>query len=296
LCGHTHTIRWVTYSPTGSRIASCSEDGKIRIWHAVTGDFLHEISVPGKYQVHCIVFSPDEKWLAAGSSDETIQIWDVEAAYALDCSFKGPGGEVYSVAWSPNGVLLACGSERSIFLWNNKSKVPIYNLKGHSSPITSIAFSPDSLKLASASWDKTIRLWDTRTGQCIGQPLEGHEGSINSVAFSPDGRYMASGSEDKTIHIWTMRQPRKIEFRPPPLLSSIVTLESSDTPSSSPSENPKANISYIDDDGWARTLTGQRVIWVPIPHGNITVESEKLVVEGHGREWLYLVPDEFQIS
>jgi hypothetical protein len=63
------------------------------------------------------------------------------------------------------------------------------------------------------------------------------------------------------------------------MLSSIVTSESSDALSPSPSDNAKASISYIDDDGWARALT-QRVVWVPIPRGNIMMESEKLVVEG----------------
>ncbi|KAG9038873.1 hypothetical protein FS837_001160 [Tulasnella sp. UAMH 9824] len=56
--------------------------------------------------------------------------------------------------------------------------------------------------IASGSWDKTIRLWDAKTGAPVGEPLKGHDSAINSVAFSQDGKLLASGSDDKTIRLW----------------------------------------------------------------------------------------------
>src|SRR5438067_2111633 len=74
-------------------------------------------------------------------------------------------------------------------------------LRGHTKSIGRIAWSPDGQRLASASNDKTIRLWETASGKHL-QTLERHTGEVYSVAWSPDGQRLASASDDNTIRLW----------------------------------------------------------------------------------------------
>lgn len=73
--------------------------------------------------------------------------------------------------------------------------------KGHTSAIYGVAFSPQGKRLASASRDETLKLWDAATGQML-LALEGHTDTVTSVAFSPDGQRLASASRDKTVRVW----------------------------------------------------------------------------------------------
>ncbi|KAJ5275561.1 hypothetical protein N7505_004106 [Penicillium chrysogenum] len=81
--------------------------------------------------------------------------------------------------------------------WNTSLRT----LEGHLCSVRSVAFSPDGLTLASGSFDRTIKLWDTATGDCR-QTLDDHSSTVNSVAFSGDGLTLASGSDDNTVKLW----------------------------------------------------------------------------------------------
>jgi WD40 repeat protein len=77
----------------------------------------------------------------------------------------------------------------------------LQTLEGHSGEVSSVAFSHDSARLASASYDRTVKIWDAHSGACL-QTLEGHSNYVSSVAFSHDSARLASASYDGTVKIW----------------------------------------------------------------------------------------------
>ncbi len=77
----------------------------------------------------------------------------------------------------------------------------IFTLRNHTSKVVAVAFSPDGRRIATASFDLTVKLWETETGQEV-CTLRGHTAGVLSVAFSPDGRRIVTSSMDYTVKVW----------------------------------------------------------------------------------------------
>lgn len=116
--------------------------------------------------------------------------------------FSDTFGSILSVAFSPDGTLLATGDANGeVRLWRVMDGEQLLTFGEHTGWVRSVSFSPDGRRLASGSDDKTLKLWDVSTGKCL-WTIEGHTSGIQSVAFSPDGSTLASGSSDQTIKLW----------------------------------------------------------------------------------------------
>jgi WD40 repeat protein len=117
-------------------------------------------------------------------------------------ALTGHDGEVFGVAFSPDGRLLATTSvDQTVWLWDLASGEHRRTLTGHDSVVYGVAFSPDGRLLATTSADGTARLWDPATGGHL-RALTGHDGEVFGVAFSPDGRLLATTSVDGTARLW----------------------------------------------------------------------------------------------
>ena len=150
----------------------------------------------------------DFSHLAVWQADlRNVKLHDVNfhSANLAKSVFAETFGGVMSVAFSPNGELLALGDTNGeIRLYQVSDWKQLLSCKGHTNWVVSLAFSPDGRTFASGSTDFTVKLWDINTGQCL-QTLQEHDDEVWSVAFSPDGDTLVSGSDDQTIKLWSVQ-------------------------------------------------------------------------------------------
>ncbi len=118
---------------------------------------------------------------------------------------------VLAVAWSPNGRLIATGDPAgAIRVWAVSQTEPatcVQVLTEHTDCVYELAFAPDSTILASASWDRTVKLWDLASG-ALHTTMTEHTDEVSRVAWSHDGRLLAISSRDPTIWLWDSEQAR----------------------------------------------------------------------------------------
>ncbi|MFO0952744.1 MAG: protein kinase [Isosphaeraceae bacterium] len=195
-------IQSVAFGPDGLSLAAVGADGYAKIWDWKTNRISKELrGLEGS--VFSVAFSPDGRRVATGSWDG-VRLWNPESG-ELEKRLPGFEGFAQGVAFSPDGRFLAtAGDDHIIRLWDLTSwSTHFRELKGHSGSILGVAFSPlrGQMRIASAGTDRTVKLWDTRTGQQA-LTLEEHTREVKAVAFGPEGRFLVSASTDGTARLW----------------------------------------------------------------------------------------------
>ncbi len=207
LYGHQEFINQISFSPDGTRLASCADDHSIKIWDAQTGAEIHWLK-GHQDRVSQLCFSPDGNSLATGSDDRSIKIWDTRTGIEIRTLAWIDRETAEDDAWSddnsclafnPAGTQLASSyGDEKIRIWDTLTGVESQVIEVPGDSISCLKFSPDGNRLASGTWEftklsflGTIQLWDVKSGAGIGQFNE-QVGGVTDLAFSPDGRHLVS--------------------------------------------------------------------------------------------------------
>ncbi len=205
LDGHTNMVLGLAFSPDGTRLASASLDGTAKVRNLASGE---EFTFRGHIfpaWITGVAFSPDSKSIFAGvAEDKFVYQWDVTTGREVK-SFSSDGKEIYGIALSPDGSLLAAGDQDgNIHLWDVESGKKLDKLSSHAGLVNRVAFNQDGSRLASAGFDRLAKIWDVKSGSELFS-LYGNASNVFGVSFSPDSRSLATAGADGSIRTYTLQ-------------------------------------------------------------------------------------------
>lgn len=134
--------------------------------------------------------------------------------------------ERYQAVTAGDGERLVSGSDDyTLYMWNpQQGKAPITRMTGHQQLVNCIAFSPDARFIASASFDKKVKLWCGKTGRFIAT-YNGHVSAVYQVAWSADSNFVVSASKDSTLKLWSVKNTKKAEYTLPGHEDEVYALD-----------------------------------------------------------------------
>ncbi|MCJ1366680.1 hypothetical protein MMC16_005810 [Acarospora aff. strigata] len=146
-------------------------------------------------------------------------VFKVRAVSRCSSSIPGHGEAILATMFSPSSssTMVSGSGDSTARIWDCDTGTPLHTLKGHTSWVLTVSWSPDDTTIATGSMDNTIRIWDPKTGQPLGGPMKGHTKWVSSLAWEPfhlqePGKpRLASASKDATVRIWDVVS-RRIEM------------------------------------------------------------------------------------
>ncbi|ETO33796.1 hypothetical protein RFI_03307 [Reticulomyxa filosa] len=212
--GHVRPVRSVHFSPDGCTVVSGAYDETIRLWNVQSGKQILKLDTI--YDVEYVQFSPDGKTIASCSLDSTLRLWDVKLGIEIKNIIIGEA--IRKIRFSLDGnTILAYGYGNDIEIWNLVLGKKLWDAKtykqekifqGHSNYVISAYSILDGQTIVSASLDKTVRLWDSKSAQQL-QKIELFN-EIRGLNVSPDGKTLLLFGLDRIIRLWDANSLKEI--------------------------------------------------------------------------------------
>jgi serine/threonine protein kinase len=212
LRGHSMPVSEIAFSPDGKKLVTGTghhkipnAQGELWIWDLTTRQRAH-ILTGHKGTVHSLLFNKDGSLLVVGDKQSRLNFFDMTAepprqTYQLNAFSNG----ITDIVFSPDGAHLAAGTGgQEIQIWDWQKRFKVQTLRGHTSYLHKVRYSPDGKFLLSGSGfpDNTFRLWDL-SNPADSKIIHRHGNQVYGLSIHPSGKIVATGSGDRTIKIWS---------------------------------------------------------------------------------------------
>jgi serine/threonine-protein kinase len=217
ITAHTGLIGGLAFSPDGKLLASAGIDGRIRVWE-VSGTSPREVTAFTRAgtEFQSIAFAPDDDFLVAGGTTRGtagVWRWDIaDGKHAEWGQYQGEKVSVPAVAFAPDGKRLAAAIGPFVVAFKVSARQAGAGeiLKGHGGPVRTLAWHPDSKRLASGGDSKNILIWAWGwLGASQKAKLRAHTDLLTGLAYANDGSKLAAAGLDKSVVLWDGEDPRE---------------------------------------------------------------------------------------
>jgi len=184
----------------GQNIVSASQDGKLLVWDAVTGNKIFAIPLQNAWVMTC-AYSASGSLVAAGGLDNCCSVYSLRqgngSTQREKCKLEGHTGYLSSCQFlRDDKQMMTASGDHSCQLWDLETRNPVTCFRGHEADVMTLALSKDQRTMVTGACDKTCKLWDIESGQCV-QTFTSNNSDVNSVAYHPSGLAFACGSDSQ---------------------------------------------------------------------------------------------------
>jgi len=206
LKGHLAKIYAMHWSDDSRHLVSASQDGKLIVWNALTGNKVHAIPLRSSWVMTC-AYAPTGNLVACGGLDNICSVYNLHSKdnpIRVQRELNAHSGYLSCCRFINDKQIITSSGDQTCILWDIDTNSQVTTFEGHEGDVMSLSLYTDKNIFVSGACDASAKVWDIRTGKCT-HTFIGHDSDINAVQFFPSGDAFVTGSDDATARLFDLR-------------------------------------------------------------------------------------------